>query len=104
MAFLGKEVTSVGHQTLVSLGLAGAAKPFIEGFLAPYIGNSTVKSGAIKMVAGIAAHMAGANKIPYAGDALVAALVVDGGEDLLRGVMSGNIMGTSASNDNSWVA
>jgi hypothetical protein len=99
MVFLNKEaLTSVGHQDLVSLGLAGAIKPYEEIFLAPYIGNGTVKSGAIKLIAGIAAHYFGANKVPYVGPALVAALVVDGGEDILRGVMSGNVMGTSNGN------
>jgi hypothetical protein len=84
--------SGVGAQNLISLGLAGAIKPFTEGMIAQTpIGNSTVISGAVKMIGGVMAHkFLGSGLLQ---NALVAALIVDGGEDLVRGVMGGSIFG-----------
>jgi len=88
---------SVGRQNLVSLGIGGAVKPFVEGLIAATpVGNSTVVSGLVKIVGGVVAHEVGASKIPILGNALVAALIMDGGEDLARGIASRNIFGGAA--------
>ena len=88
----------VGGQNLASLALAGAIKPFTEGMIAQTpIGNGTVISGAVKMVGGVMAHkFLGSGLIQ---NAVVAALIVDGGEDLVRGVMGG-AFGGNAGQDN----
>jgi hypothetical protein len=91
---LVKGLPSVGHQNLVSLTLAGVIKPFVEmGIALTPIGNQSVVSGLAKVATGVVVHLLGASKIPYAGDAIVAALIVDGGEDLSRGIASGTIYG-----------
>jgi hypothetical protein len=105
---LVKGLPSVGHQTLVSLVLAGAIKPFVEmGISMTPVGNTTVVSGLVKVALGVGAHLVGASKVPIAGDAIVAALIVDGGEDLSRGIATGAIWGppaqaASASNGGAW--
>ena len=92
-----KGLPSVGHQNLVSLTLAGVIKPFVEmGIAMTPVGNQSVVSGLVKIAGGVVAHLLGASKIPYAGDAIVAALVVDGGEDLTRGIATMNIYGAPA--------
>lgn len=92
-----KGLPSVGHQNLISLTLAGMAKPFLEmGIAMTPIGNTSVVSGLVKVALGVGAHLVGASKVPYAGDALVAALIVDGGEDLSRGIATMNIWGGAA--------
>lgn len=104
---LVKGLPSVGHQNLVSLTLAGVIKPFVEmGIAMTPVGDQSVVSGLVKVALGVGAHLVGASKIPYAGDALVAALIVDGGEDLSRGFATMNIWGApkeaATSNGGAW--
>ena len=104
---LVKGLPPVGHQTLISLTLAGMVKPFVEmGVAMTPIGNQSVVSGLAKVAGGVILHLVGASKIPYAGDAIVAALIVDGGEDLTRGISTGTIFGApataAASNGGTW--
>lgn len=74
-----------GGIPLDELLLAGAAKPFMEGFLAPYIGNGSLFSGAVKLGAAMAiGQFVGQNKI---GKVAQIALGVDGAEDVVRGVL-----------------
>ncbi len=84
-SFIGQ---GVGTQNLASLALGGAIKPFTEGLIAQTpIGNGTIISGAVKMVGGVMLHkFIGSGLIQ---NALVAALIVDGGEDVVRGIMGG---------------
>lgn len=94
---LVKGLPAVGHQNLVSLTLTGIIKPFVEmGVAMTPIGNQSIVSGLVKIGAGVGAHLVGASKIPYAGDALVAALIVDGGEDISRGIATMNVWGGAA--------
>jgi len=82
--------SGVGSQNLISLALAGGIKPFTEGFIASTpIGDGTIVSGAVKMVGGVLAHKFLGNGLFQ--NALTAALIVDGGEDLVRAVMGGNL-------------
>ena len=93
--------SGVGAQNLLSLGLAGAIKPFTEGLIAQTpIGNSTVVSGAVKMIGGVVAHKFMGSGLLQ--NALVAALIVDGGEDLVRGITGGNIFGGLGGNGEKW--
>jgi hypothetical protein len=89
---------SVGSQNLISLGLAGVIKPFTEGFIARTpVGDGNLISGVAKMVGGVLAHkFLGEGLIQ---NALVAALIVDGGEDVARGVMGGGLFG---GNQDAW--
>jgi len=82
--------------------MAGAAKPFMEGFLAPYIGNGSLFSGAVKLAGAMAiGQFVGNNKI---GKVAQLALGVDGAEDLVRGVLGmvggGGLVG--GGNQNAW--
>ncbi len=78
--------------------MLGASKSITERILTPYIGNGTVKSGAIKLVAGSAGYsFLGSNKV---GKAVSGGLVVDGIEDIVTSFLGGmNLGGTTASAD-----
>jgi len=70
---------------LLDVALLGVSKKETETALAPMVGNGTLKSGAVKLVAGgILQGQAG--KI---GKTIGGGLVVDGVEDLLVALMSG---------------
>jgi hypothetical protein len=74
-----------GGIPLDELLMAGAAKPFLEGFLAPYIGNGSLFSGGVKLAAAMAiGQFVGQNKI---GKVAQMALGMDGAEDVVRGVL-----------------
>jgi len=74
-----------GGIPLDELLLAGAAKPFMESMMAPYIGNGSLFSGGVKLAGAMAVgQFIGHNKI---GKVLQLALGVDGAEDVVRGVL-----------------
>lgn len=64
--------------------VAGVLKYGVERVSAPYIGNGTIGSGVIKMVAG----QYGAKYVPVVGKNLRLGLLIDSTEDIVNGVMS----------------
>ena len=77
--------TKAGGVSIMTLAAAGIVKPFTEAALTPVIGDGNLISGAAKTIGGVAINQ-------YAGrgvvqDALSIALVVDGIEDLMHGVL-----------------
>lgn len=69
---------------------AGLVKYVEERALAPYIGNATIKSGAIKLGIGLGARrFAGKGLV---GDSLSLGFGVDGVEDILNGVFSSGMV------------
>ena len=75
----------------VEAGMIAVAKVVSESFLAkvPFVGNGTLKSGLIKMVgAGVVGGTLGKNMI---GKAVATGMMVDGGEDIVRGVLGGSL-------------
>lgn len=77
---------------LIDLALLGVAKSVSEKLLTPYIGNGTVKSGAIKLVGGglITSFLGG-----KAGNTIGGALFIDGMEDAITQIMGNKINGDS---------
>ena len=79
-------------------GMIAVAKVVSEGALArvPFVGNGSLRSGLIKMVgAGLFGSMLGKNVI---GKSLATGMMVDGGEDIVRGVLGGSLgLGNSTS-------
>jgi len=63
---------------------AGVIKYFEETLLAPYIGNGTYFSGAIKLFAGAMLK----NTLGKFGDVLSTAFIIDGTEDITRNLAS----------------
>ena len=63
--------------------LAGAVKPLVSNFLKGYVGDGNIVSGVVKIAAG-----------KYIGKSVPAwlrmALMVDGAEDIMIGLMSGS--------------
>lgn len=64
--------------------VAGVLKYGVERVSAPVIGNGTIGSGVIKMVAG----QYGAKYVPVVGKNLRLGLLIDSTEDIVNGVMS----------------
>ncbi|KQC13094.1 MAG: hypothetical protein APR63_09495 [Desulfuromonas sp. SDB] len=81
-----------GGVPLVTLGVAGIAKPFLEGVIAKTpVGNSTVISGIAKIIGAMAVRQfVGGNTI---GNGVQIALAVDGIEDCFIGFMGGGLLG-----------
>lgn len=74
---------------LVDVALLGLSKSLTERALAPYIGDATLKSGAIKLVGGSALHSMGVGgKI---GKIIGGGMVVDGMEDVIVSFLGGGI-------------
>jgi hypothetical protein len=74
---------------LETLFLAGVAKSFIEPTLAGFIGNATTFSGAVKLAGGFAVgEFLGDDKLSQV---LKTALFVDGVEDIVYSIFSGNL-------------
>lgn len=101
MAFLNQKVTTgaVDYPTLIGAGLV---KYFEERTLAPFVGNGTLISGAVKGAAGFVAHKYGGGGI--VGNSLALGFTVDAVEDGLTAVI-GPVMNTlmsggTAQNDN----
>jgi hypothetical protein len=72
--------------------VAGASKVVGERFFAPIVGNGTLKSGAIKLLA--------AMLIPKSDRYMKAVSMgvgVDGSEDIITGLLSGGIVGATQS-------
>lgn len=93
---LGAKVT--GAVDYLDLFGAGLVKYFGERALSPVIGNGTLKSGAIKLGAGIGARkFLGGGTL---GDSVSLGLSVDGVEDLLTAFLGG--MGTNDSGGENW--
>lgn len=90
MAILGQTVTKSAPSYMTMLG-AGVVKYAEEKALAPFIGNGTLMSGAVKLGAGYAAHhFAGGNQI---GDMISLGFTVDGVEDIITAVLGGGALG-----------
>ena len=80
-----------GGIPLVTLALAGVAKPLMEGALAPVIGNGTIMSGAIKLVGAVVLNkMVGGGTLSNAAQI---ALGVDGMEDIAHTLLGGFSIG-----------
>lgn len=94
---LTKDVAGTGFSPLEAVGTA-VAKIVIESALSkvPFVGNGTLKSGAIKMglatVSGMVMPKAYGLK-----NMVTTALVVDGAEDIVRGVFGSMLGGTDNS-------
>ncbi len=83
MANIGTVIKDIqpGGIPLVELLGAGAAKPVLEGMLKPYIGNSNIISGAVKLGGALALpSVLGKNTLSNIGSL---ALGIDGAEDLM---------------------
>lgn len=91
---LEPKVEASGLLDVVALGLA---KTTTERLSAPIIGNATVKSGAIKLVAGGVIGGKG-GKI---GKAVSGGLIVDGIEDMVSAILGNNGVGSGAE-DGAW--
>jgi len=91
MAILGQKVTKEAPSYITMLG-AGVVKYAEERALAATpIGNGTLVSGAVKLGIGYAAHhFVGGNQL---GDMVSLGFTVDGVEDVITGVLGGNILG-----------
>jgi len=75
------------------LFIAGAMKYFIERMASPYIGNANLKSGAIKLGAGLGVkRFVGGGML---GNSMSMALAIDGVEDILMSVLGGKIGGST---------
>ncbi len=100
MALLGAKVTTspVDYTTMVGAGLVKYGE---ERILAPYIGNATLMSGAIKGVAGFAAHKFLDGGL--IGNSLSLGFTVDAVEDILTALIGGNMGGLfGGNNDGGW--
>lgn len=76
------------HATgLVDVFLLGVSKAAAERVLMPFIGNGTVKSGAIKLIGGSAAHYLGGMPGKYIGGGMV----LDGVEDIIVSFLGGGM-------------
>lgn len=93
---INPEVSS-SKLNLVDIFLIAGTKNLSEAILTPFIGNSTLSSGAVKTVAGVAASSFLKGKM---GDILGTAWVVDGTEDLL-GVLFPALFGSTKSGSRS---
>lgn len=90
-----------GGVPLVTLGVAGLAKPILEGVISRTpLGNGTVISGIGKIAgAGAVRYAFGSNQIM---NGIQIALAIDGIEDIFYGVMGGGILGGGSSSANAW--
>jgi hypothetical protein len=91
MVLLNEKVTSSAPSYITMLG-AGVVKYFEERALAATpVGNGTIVSGAIKGVIGYAIHhYAGSGQIQ---DMASMGLTIDAVEDVLTGILGGNVLG-----------
>ena len=82
-----------GSVNYMDLFLAGGLKYFTERMLIPYVGNSNIKSGAVKLGAGLAVkRFVGGGML---GNSMSMALAIDGVEDILMSVLGGKIGGST---------
>lgn len=102
MAFLNQKVTTgaVDYPTLIG---AGIVKYFEERALAPFVGNGTLLSGAVKGAAGFVAHKYGGGGI--VGNSVALGFTVDAVEDGLTAVIGpllGNVFGGGQAGNENW--
>lgn len=98
MEVLNPKVSYTGIFDLIGVGVV---KQFEERLTSPFIGNGTLMSGGIKLIAGGLAHSTlSKNRI---GNIIGSAILVDAGEDLaigLMGMLGGGLGGgNQGSND-----
>lgn len=81
----------IGGNSLVTIFIAGATKAIEEPLLAPYIGNSTLLSGAIKLFLGgwLIPWVSGSHKSNQIVNGIAIGFGVDGVEDIIRGLFFG---------------
>ena len=91
---LEPKVEASGLMDVIALGVA---KSTTERLTAPIIGNATIKSGAIKLIAGGAIGGKGGK----VGKAISGGLIVDGIEDVVSSILGNNNAG-SGSSDGAW--
>ena len=91
---LEPKVEASGLMDVVALGVAKSAT---ERLSAPIIGNASVKSGVIKLIAG---GVIG-GKFGRLGKAVSGGFIVDGIEDVVSSVLGNNNAG-SGSSDGAW--
>lgn len=83
---LSAKSTSVEVSGLVDLAMLGGAKVIEERVTMPFIGNSSIMSGAIKIIAGSAVHSFLPGK---AGKIVGGAFLIDGIEDVAVSLLGG---------------
>jgi len=79
--------TGTGNLSTVDLLGATATKYFTERALAPYIGNGTLMSGGVKIVASQLAKA-----VPVGGKYISAGMLIDGAEDIMTALLN-NLIG-----------
>lgn len=91
LQLLTKEVKGTGFSPIEALLVAGA-KVVSENALArvAFVGNGTLRSGIIKLVGAtvLTSMSRGSTMMSKAGNIFGTALMVDGGEDVIRGLLS----------------
>jgi hypothetical protein len=78
----------VGDYDILEAVATAGAKTIFEKLLAPYIGNGTLKSGAVKL---IMSYFIGKNVSGKAGKIVSNALAIDGAEDVVTYFMSNGL-------------
>lgn len=95
---LGKKVAgSIDYMDLIG---AGIVKYFGERALTGVIGNGTLKSGAVKLGAGVAVRKFLGRGV--VGDSVSLGLSIDGVEDILTSLMGGSGLGGNGSGGEDW--
>lgn len=85
---------------LADVAALGIAKTLEERITAPYIGNATITSGLIKLVAGSVGYsVLGKN---FVGRAASGGFIVDGIEDITTSLLGGVAMPGASGNADAW--
>lgn len=87
----------IGGSPLLTIFIAGATKAIEEPLLAPYIGNSSVLSGAVKLFLGgwLIPWVSGSHKGNSIVNGISLGFGVDGVEDIIRGLFFGGGLSNS---------
>ena len=76
-----------------------ALKSISERSLAPVIGNGSMKSGVVKLVgAGVLGSVSSNKHVSL----LSSAIIVDGFEDIVTGLLGGSVAGGSGTSEGAW--
>lgn len=81
----------IGGSPLLTIFVAGATKSIEEPLLAPFIGNSTILSGAVKLFLGgwLIPWVSGSHKSNAIVNGISLGFGIDGVEDIIRGLFFG---------------
>ena len=94
MEILKPKVEVSGIMDLLGIGIA---KSITETMLSPYIGNATIKSGIVKLIAGGVIY----GKAGRIGNILSGGLLVDASEDIVKAIIMPMISGSGIGGGNS---